>query len=40
MVHLGQVPTDQDLEDKSNVNVAVQELDIDDEELGVPRKHK
>lgn len=36
MVHLGQIPTDQDLKDKSNVNVGVQELDIDDEELGVP----
>ena len=34
MVHLGEVPTDQQLNDKNNVNVAVSELDIEDEDLG------
>ena len=36
MVHLGEVPTDQQLKDKNNTNVSVQELDINDDELGVP----
>ena len=35
MVHLGEVPTDQQLKDKNDVNVAVQELNIDDDGLGV-----
>ena len=36
MVHLGEVPTDQQLQDKDNINVAVKELGIDDDGLGVP----
>lgn len=34
MVHLGQVATDKEIEDKSNVNVGVQELGIDDSASG------
>lgn len=36
MVHLGRVPTDKQLKDMTDVRVAVQELDIEDEDLGVP----
>ena len=36
MVHLGEVPTDQQLKDKNNSKVAISELSIDDDEFGVP----